>query len=160
MADDKHYVAGDYFRICDESGFKVRAGRTKKMWYGTIRRSQSWEPRNAQDFVRGVYDNQTVPEARPRQVNTFIGPLGTYLTRPNKPGDDVVFVETTLRTQIGDTAQIMLSTGEYFVTTVFDIMSQERFQTAAPFPYSAVAGAVVIFPTAYALPNLAASYDY
>lgn len=160
MADDKHYVAGDFYRIDDMTGFKVRAGRTKKMWYGTIRRNQSWEPRNAQDFVKGVYDNQTVPDARPRQVNTFIGPLGTYLAIALKPADLMIKVETDLRTQNGDPVQIMTDQGQFFTTAIREIIDQQTFQIVDPMPYSASIKAVVLFPTAYAEPNIEANYVY
>lgn len=72
MADDKHYVPGSFYRICDITGFKVRAERTRKLWSGTIRRIQSWEARQPQDFVKGVRDDQAVPDPRPRQVDRFI----------------------------------------------------------------------------------------
>ncbi len=72
MADDKHYVPGSFYRICDITGFKVRAERTHKMWSGTIRRIQSWEPRQPQDFVKGVRDDQAVSDPRPRQIDRFI----------------------------------------------------------------------------------------
>jgi hypothetical protein len=72
MADDKHYVPGSFYRICDITGFKVRAERTRKMWSGTIRRIASWEARQPQDFVKGVKDDQAVPDPRPRQVDRFI----------------------------------------------------------------------------------------
>lgn len=72
MADDKHYVPGDFYRICDRTGFKVRASRTQKEWTGLLVRSKSWERRHPQDFVRGARDNQVVPEPRPRQTDLFI----------------------------------------------------------------------------------------
>lgn len=73
MADDRHYVPGDFYRICDRTGFKIRANRTKKEWTGRIVRSQSFELRQPQDFVTGVRDDQTVPEPRPRPADVFIG---------------------------------------------------------------------------------------
>lgn len=72
MADDRHYVPGEYFQICDFTGFKIRNSRTKKVWTGMQVREQSWEARNAQDFVRGVVDDQTVAIPRPRQTNVFV----------------------------------------------------------------------------------------
>jgi hypothetical protein len=72
MADDKHYVPGDFYRICDRTGFKVRASKTRKQWDNLIVRLESFEPRQPQDFVRGVPDNQTVPEPRPHQKDIFI----------------------------------------------------------------------------------------
>lgn len=72
MADDKHYVPGDFYRIDDKTGFKVRANRTRKEWTNMIVRDQSFEYRQPQDFVRGVIDDQNVPEPRPRQHDVFI----------------------------------------------------------------------------------------
>ncbi len=72
MADDRHYVPGDFYRICDLTGFKIRANRTKKQWNNYIVREQSFELRQPQDFVRGVRDDQSVPEPRPRQINVFL----------------------------------------------------------------------------------------
>ena len=54
MADDKHYVPGTFYRICDMTGFKVRSFRTKKQWNNIIVRDQSWEARQPQDFVQAV----------------------------------------------------------------------------------------------------------
>lgn len=72
MARDKHYIPGSFYRICERSGFKVRSFDTRKEWTGLIVRSQSWEPRQPQDFVKGVRDDQAVPDPRPRQVDQFI----------------------------------------------------------------------------------------
>ena len=72
MADDKHYEPGSFYRICDRTGFKVRAGRTRKEWTGRIVRDQSFEMRQPQDFVKGVVDYQAVPDPRPRQRDLFI----------------------------------------------------------------------------------------
>ncbi|MEJ0093823.1 MAG: hypothetical protein WDN46_10370 [Methylocella sp.] len=75
MADDRHFVGGDWYRICDRSGFKIRAGRTRKQWNDIIVREESFENRQPQDFVRGRADPQIVPEPRPRHFPfQFIGP--------------------------------------------------------------------------------------
>ncbi len=74
MADDKHYVPGDFYRICDRTGFKVRANQTRQQWDQLIVRKESWEPRQPQDFVRGVADEQIVPMPRPRQPNVTFRP--------------------------------------------------------------------------------------
>lgn len=72
MADDQHFVGGDFYRIDDRTGFKVRANRTRKEWNGRIVRSDSFEPRQPQDMVRGQRDDQSVPKPRPRQPDLFI----------------------------------------------------------------------------------------
>ena len=72
MATERFYKPGSFYRIDDMSGFAVRAERTKRMWYGTYRADNNWEPRNAQDFVTGVRDDQTVPDPRPVAPPTFV----------------------------------------------------------------------------------------
>jgi hypothetical protein len=133
MADDKHWVAGDYYRICERTGFKVRARRTRKEWTNRIIRDISWEPRQPQDFVRGVRDDQTVPEPRPRSVNAFQGPLGTYLTAPVVAGAFVIQVYQTIRMSDGDTITIMMDNGVNFVTTIYIVQSQTQLQLTQPF---------------------------
>ncbi len=66
MTEEVRYKSGDFYRICDQTGFKVRASKTRKQWNGYIVRTKSWEPRHPQDLVRGIADYQVVPEARPR----------------------------------------------------------------------------------------------
>lgn len=66
------YRPGDFYRICDVCGFKVRASVTKKRWDGMIVCEADWEPRHPQDFVRGKVDNQRVPDPRPEQTDVFI----------------------------------------------------------------------------------------
>ncbi|MDE2101697.1 MAG: hypothetical protein KGL39_30910 [Patescibacteria group bacterium] len=72
MADDLHYVPGDFYRIDDRTGFKVRARKTRMEWNGLIVSRKVWEARQPQDFVKGVIDDQTVPMPRPRQPNTYL----------------------------------------------------------------------------------------
>lgn len=68
------YRPGSYYRACARTGYKVRAERTAKEWTGNYVRDQSFELRNAQDFVRGRRDNQIAPDARPRPPPVFEGP--------------------------------------------------------------------------------------
>lgn len=73
MGTEKFYKPGSFYRICDRTGFATRAERTSKEWNNLIVRDDVWEARQPQDFVKGVDDNQTVPQARPRQPNVFLG---------------------------------------------------------------------------------------
>lgn len=68
------YRHGDFNRICDRSGFKVKASETMRTWDGLIVRKEDWEPRHPQDFVRGRKDHQNVPHARPEATDTFLNP--------------------------------------------------------------------------------------
>lgn len=73
MGTERFYKPGSFYRICDRTGFATRAERTQSEWQGLIVSDRVWEARQPQDFVKGVQDNQTVPYARPRQPNTYIG---------------------------------------------------------------------------------------
>lgn len=68
----KHARSGDWNCICDYSGFKVLARDCRLTWDGYFVHKRYWEPRQPQDFVRGVKDNQTVPIARPESEDTFL----------------------------------------------------------------------------------------
>lgn len=67
------YKPGDFWRIDDNSGFKVRSSRTAKQWDGFI--TTDPDIRNPQDFVRGRADHQNVPEPRPEQTDVFVSNL-------------------------------------------------------------------------------------
>jgi hypothetical protein len=68
------YRRGDFYRICDECGFKVRASDTRRRWDNKIVCRADWEPRHSQDFVRGRKDKITVPSPRPEAPDTFLEP--------------------------------------------------------------------------------------
>lgn len=66
------FVPGDYNVICDECGFKFKKSQTRMRWDNMLVCEKDWEPRQSQDFVRGVPDKQTVPIARPEAEDVFI----------------------------------------------------------------------------------------
>ena len=72
MGRDRHYVPGSFYRVDDRTGFPTRSYRTRKEWNNLIVSERVWEARQPQDFVKGVKDDQTVPQARPLSPNTFI----------------------------------------------------------------------------------------
>ena len=72
-APQNQYKHGDFNRICDRSGFKVKASETRREWNGLIVRTVDWEIRQPQDFVRGVPDHQVVPYPRPEGEDVFVG---------------------------------------------------------------------------------------
>lgn len=71
MGRSDYYAKGDYNTICDICGFKYKASRLKKRWDGFMCCEKDWEPRNAQDFVRGVKDVQALPWTRPEPPDKF-----------------------------------------------------------------------------------------
>ena len=69
-----YYRAGDWNVICDRCGSKRYASETKHEWTGLVVCADGcWEPRNEQDFVRGVADQQVVPFSRPEPADDFLG---------------------------------------------------------------------------------------
>lgn len=109
MGREYYFKPGSYYRICDRSGFRFRAERTKKEWQGLIVADRFWEPRNAQDYVRGVRDDQTVPEARPRPTVQYIGLAQTTLSAFAPEGSEYIFVNSPFSYAIGDTIGITLN---------------------------------------------------
>lgn len=67
------YKPGSFNRICDRTGFKIKAGRTKREWNNLIVRTPSWERRHPQDFLRAFPDHQQVENARTDQESLFVG---------------------------------------------------------------------------------------
>lgn len=68
------YIPGNHLAVCDVCGFTVYRSDLRQRWDGMLVCTKDWEPRNAQDFVRGVQDNQAVHDARPRQPDVFVSP--------------------------------------------------------------------------------------
>lgn len=76
MSDGKarDYKSGDFYCICDYSGFKIRRSEARKTWDGYLVRKDLWEPRHPQDFVRGRRDKISVipEETRGESIDTFL----------------------------------------------------------------------------------------
>lgn len=124
MADDRHYIGGDNYLLDDLSGFKIRRSKTRVIPGGQTGNlavaPQRWEPQQPQDFVKGVYDDQTVDLARPRQVNQFVI-VGTYVTAPSARLSNTITVQSAVGFQPTSLIQIMLDSGVNFQTTIFSI---------------------------------------
>ena len=123
MGTERHFKMGSFYRICDRTGFATRAERTRKEWTGLIVRDAQWEPRQPQDFVKGVIDDQTVPQPRPRQVDAYDGPLHTYVTNNAGIGDVTITVNNTSRMYAGDSINLELDNGATLQTTIVKIWS-------------------------------------
>ena len=67
------YKAGDYYVICDFSGFKILRSQARRMWNGLLVKKEFWEPRHPQDFPSFKVDRQTVRgDKRPEPDDVFI----------------------------------------------------------------------------------------
>jgi len=65
MGQADYLALGDYNATCSLCGFKRKASQLVKNWQGWYRCPEHNEPRQPQDFVRGVTDIQSVPWAQP-----------------------------------------------------------------------------------------------
>lgn len=60
-----YYQPGDWNIACSMCGRKRKASEVVRNWQGMWRCKEHNEPRQPQDFVRGVQDVQTVPFSQP-----------------------------------------------------------------------------------------------
>lgn len=59
---------GGWNAVCSMCGGKFKASQLIRHWQGMYRCERCWEPRQPQDFVRGVPDIQTPPWVQPRSI--------------------------------------------------------------------------------------------
>lgn len=72
MSYSPRYDRGDWKCICDACGIEYKASELQQRWDGLKVCSYDWEPRQPQDFVRGVADYQAPPWTRPEASDQFI----------------------------------------------------------------------------------------
>lgn len=114
----EYYRPGDNWVICDLSGLKVRRSDTVKQWNGLIVKRDWAEPRNPQDFVRGIHDQQTVPNPRPEPTTDSIsGPLVTYIFEDFAAGVTAISVKSISGISSGDSVRVVMQ-GSTLNTTV------------------------------------------
>lgn len=65
---------GDYYVICDKTGFRVLRSEARFEWNGLLVRKESWRPRQPQDLVRPKIDDISVRDARPEAPYYFLSP--------------------------------------------------------------------------------------
>lgn len=138
------YRPGDFWRICERTGFKVLASRTSKEWTGEIVRDLSWEARHPQDMVRGRADNQTVPDPRPPGRDVFQGGAITSLTAEAAPGTYLLTVDDATGFTGDDLIRVMLDNGEAVQVNIFAI-SGNTLSLFTPLPGLALTGATVSY---------------
>lgn len=63
---------GDWNVVCFRCGRKRKASSMAKQWQGYYVCPEHWEPRQPQDFVRGVPDFPAPPWAQPETADTFV----------------------------------------------------------------------------------------
>lgn len=138
-----HYKPASFYRSDDRSGFTVRAENTEKEWTGLIVDKNLWEARQPQDFVRGVPDDQTVPDPRPVPGPVYIGPINTTLTANVAIGATFLPLESVFGFSAGDKIGVMTDLGEYFNTTQVGNSTPSGINIATPLPSAAASGNTV-----------------
>lgn len=114
MADDKHYVAGDWYFLDDRTGFKTRAARARLRWDAVMTSGTHWDPRQPQDSVQGVRDEQAPPWTRTRQRNQFTV-VASYVTGFAGAGSLSMSIASSQGFNLGDLCQVPLdNTGNIF----------------------------------------------
>lgn len=107
---------GQFNRISDRSGFKMKSGKTAKEWTNAIVGVDEWEPRNAQEFLRGIPDFMAAPDPRPEATDQFITVTGSSysVATPAVPASGVPLINTTgdpVNVQITGTVTSILVNG-------------------------------------------------
>lgn len=166
MGTKLHYKPGSFYRICDRTGFAVRAEHTQKQWNNIIVRDRSFENRQPQDFVRGRRDDQTVPQPRPRSANVFLGVQTTLAQTTTASGPfssgfsdgfdvtggglDALIVQSAVGFNVGDSISVQLNNGTTFFTTAASVnVVTNIIGTAQPLPFPASAGNIVTDMTSF-----------
>lgn len=171
MGRKLHYKMGSFYRVDDFSGFPQRAENTKQLWTGLIVDSSLWESRNAQDFVKGVKDDQSVPKPRPLPPNIFDGPSYYSLVDAIGPGSEAIllteadeyillengveylfggFDENTLALDtvfgitLGDSGGVMMDNGEFYNFTFQAILTGNLVIISGAVPYPTSVGNQVV----------------
>ena len=81
MSNNTYYKKGGFWAICDVCGFKYRASQMRERWDGLMVCPDDWNPRQPQDFVKGVPEDTTTPWSRTRVPDTFISGTCTLAGR-------------------------------------------------------------------------------
>ena len=101
MSYTPRYDRGDWNALCDVCGRQLKASALRQRWDGLKTCDDDWEPRQPQDFVRGVADYQAPPWTRPEPSNQFVPVVTIYTPDGQLPIDLVTSVsQTTIQTRI------------------------------------------------------------
>lgn len=144
MGRHYHFRLGSFYRADDRTGFPQRAEHTRAQWNRLIVDESVWEPRQPQDLVKGVRDQQSVKDARPPAPPIWQGPLYGALTDAAAPLATVLTLETTASMTIGDELGIMLDNGVMWNVGLLNILPNDQIQISAGLPFSAASGNVMV----------------
>ena len=109
-------------------------------WNGLIVWNRVFEERNAQDFVKGIPDDQSVPDARPLGIATFIGPLVTEINATHAAGETSITIVDATRMGISDMIGIGLDNNDIFRTVIQSIDDGVTITISPALPSATSAG--------------------
>lgn len=75
MGKADYLKLGSWNALCDRCGKKFKGDELRKTWDGLFTCAKCWEPRQAQDFVRGVVEHPEPPFVR-KPPDVFLGSCG------------------------------------------------------------------------------------
>lgn len=142
-----NFREGDHYKTDDRTGRKVRASDTRKEWTGRIVDKDWWEPRQPQDFVRGMHDRQQVPDPRPDVQPAFTGPLTTTIAAAAVAGATTITVVSTTRFSAADYLLISLDNRDMFRAQVQSVLDTERLTLVRALPGAVSVGNIVVNQT-------------
>jgi len=64
---------GDWNIVCQRTGFRLPMYMIRREWNGLLVYDKVWEPRQEQDYLRGIPDKMTVPYGNPKTPPVFVG---------------------------------------------------------------------------------------
>ena len=145
MGRKLHYKPGSFYRTSDRTGFPTRAETTRREWNGLIVEDKVWEPRQPQDLVKGVKDNQSVPDARPLGPAQYVGPISVQTTADAAIGQTSIPVETIAGFYDGAKVGCMtdLDNGTVFFTKISGTPVGANLVLAAGLPYPMASGNLI-----------------
>ena len=147
MGRKLHYRPGSFYRVSDRTGFAVRAEHTRLQWNQVMTELETWEPRQPQDLVKGVADNQTVPYPRTLGANTFVGPIYLTLADAVAPKGFYITLDNVAGVSLNDEIGVMMDNGslwEAIVVGMPTISNPTTILIFPPLPNSAAAGNLVV----------------
>ena len=110
MGHADYYRSGTYNGICDRCGSKFKFSDLKLEWDGlyVCTANGCWEPRQPQDYVKGVRDDMAVPVSRPDQPNVFLDTI--YVTPSVSIASIIKGVLISLAVSVSSAVSVALST--------------------------------------------------
>lgn len=89
-----HLTLGSWNAMCWECGRKKKAEDLWKYWQGYWICPRHWNPRQPQDFAKGIVEHVTPPWVQPMAEYVYSGPLQETVSDGTFTGSTLVFTST------------------------------------------------------------------